>query len=234
LDKVGLYINRSLGTGFGFSTIFYLVLFEVYLLIFKNLSGAIGLISRIALCKLLLGRIGKGSIILENVSLRGIRKLFLGNNVRVDHMALFDAFYESKGIHLDDQVEIHKNVNIYTGFGEMAEVRIGAKSKIGPNTCIYGNGSVRIGSNVLIAANAVITASSHNFSDASFPIAEQGFSAKGIVIEDDVWIGANCVVQDGVTIGKGSIIGSGSVVTKNIPEYSIAFGTPAIVSRNRL
>ena len=54
-----------------------------------------------------------------------------------------------------------------------------------------------------------------------------------IKIEDDVWIGSNVIILPNINIGKGSIIGAGSVVTKNIPEYSVAVGVPARVIKNR-
>jgi acetyltransferase-like isoleucine patch superfamily enzyme len=57
--------------------------------------------------------------------------------------------------------------------------------------------------------------------------------SKEVVIEDDVWLGYNVIVLPGVTIGKGSVIGAGSVVSKDIPPYSIAIGNPARVIKKR-
>lgn len=57
--------------------------------------------------------------------------------------------------------------------------------------------------------------------------------SKGIVIEDDCWLGTGVKILDGVTIGKGSVIGAGAVVTKNIPSYSVAVGVPAKVISKR-
>ena len=59
-----------------------------------------------------------------------------------------------------------------------------------------------------------------------FPVAH-----KGITVEDDVWIGSGSVVTDGVTIGKGSVIAAGSVVTRDVPPYTVAAGIPARVIR---
>ena len=58
-------------------------------------------------------------------------------------------------------------------------------------------------------------------------------TSDGIVIEADVWVGAGSVILDGVKIGKGAIIGAGSVVTKDVPEFHIAVGVPAIIVRDR-
>ncbi|MBN2571055.1 MAG: hypothetical protein JXA68_02910 [Ignavibacteriales bacterium] len=73
----------------------------------------------------------------------------------------------------------------------------------------------------------------HNYSDPNVSIAEQGITAEGIKIEDDVWIGAGVKILDGIKIGKGSVIGAGSVVTHDVSPYSIAVGSPAKVIKKR-
>ena len=78
-----------------------------------------------------------------------------------------------------------------------------------------------------------IVAVDHVYDDPQRPIREQGITAQGIVIEDDVWLGAGATVVDGVTIGRGSVIGAGAVVTTDMPPYSIAVGIPAKVVKDR-
>lgn len=93
--------------------------------------------------------------------------------------------------------------------------------------------SVIIGNDVLIASKVFI--SDHNHGDfekdpeVNLPPAQRVLIAKPIIICDDVWLGEGVMVLPGVTIGKGSIIGAGAIVTKDIPEYSIAVGNPARV-----
>jgi acetyltransferase-like isoleucine patch superfamily enzyme len=94
-------------------------------------------------------------------------------------------------------------------------------------------GSVRIGNHVRIASHAIIIAANHRFEDTERPIRLQGMDYKTITIEDDVWIGGRVNITAGVTIGKGSVIGGGSVVTRDIPPYSVAVGAPAKVIRQR-
>jgi acetyltransferase-like isoleucine patch superfamily enzyme len=101
------------------------------------------------------------------------------------------------------------------------------------NTGAYLQGSITMGDYVRIAPNANIIAMNHNFEDISKPISAQGLSHKGIVIEDDVWVGAGATVLDGITVGAHSIIGAGAVVTKNVPPYSIVAGNPAKIIRDR-
>ena len=110
-----------------------------------------------------------------------------------------------------------------TGFFE-----IGDHSYIGCNAVIgAGGGGIKIGNNVLIGQCVNFHSESHVFADASAPIRTQGISYKGILIEDDVWIGSKATILDGVVIGAGSIIGAGAVVNHSIPPYSIAVGIPA-------
>jgi acetyltransferase-like isoleucine patch superfamily enzyme len=85
----------------------------------------------------------------------------------------------------------------------------------------------------MIASHTGIYANNHNFADLTRPMNSQGVTSKGIVIENDCWLGTGVKVLDGVRIGRGSIIGAGAVVTKDIPPYSIAVGVPAKVIGQR-
>lgn len=72
------------------------------------------------------------------------------------------------------------------------------------------------------------------FERTDIPIRDQGHEAGSIIIEDDVWIGANATILKGVTIGHGAVIGAASVVTSDIPEYAVAVGNPAKVKKYRI
>ena len=98
---------------------------------------------------------------------------------------------------------------------------------IGQGTILYGNGGLTIGKDVIIAGQCFIVASMHEYQDPTQPISAQGFSTQGIIIEDNVWIGAGAKVLDGVTIGKGAVVGANAVVTKSIPAGSCVVGIPA-------
>lgn len=113
-------------------------------------------------------------------------------------------------------------------------ISIGRECTVNPFCVLYGHGGLKIGNHVRIAAHTVMIPANHKFDVVGIPICQQGQSKKGIVIEDDVWIGANVTILDGVKIGSGSIVGAGSVVTKDIPPRSIAVGNPARVIRERL
>lgn len=107
---------------------------------------------------------------------------------------------------------------------------IGNNTRVGIGNTIIG--PVTISDNVNIGQNVTISGLNHNYEDPGKTISEQGVSTMPIKIENNVWIGANSVVLPGVQIGNHSVIGAGSIITKDIPPYSVAVGNPArIVKR---
>lgn len=107
----------------------------------------------------------------------------------------------------------------------VGDVIIGDYTRIGLHNTIIG--PVTIGNHVNLAQGITISALNHNFYDIKKRIDEQGIKTTPIIIDDDVWIGANAVILPGITIGKHSIIAAGAVVTKDVPNYSLVAGVPA-------
>lgn len=157
------------------------------------------------------------------------KPLRIGKNSKIYPKSIFE-FINGGSIVLGESCLI-RDYAILSTFG--GEIKIGNNCGIENYSVLYGAGGLSIGDNVIIAAHTVIIPSNHNYAKLDIPIREQGATMKGIIIGDDVWIGAGCRILDGVTIGRGSIIGAGSVVTKPIPEYSIAVGIPAKVIKKR-
>jgi len=112
--------------------------------------------------------------------------------------------------------------------GGMGDFEIGDQSHINSGCVIYTGNGISIGSGVLIAANCTFAASNHAYSRKDVPVAQQRFmeSRGGILIEDDVWIGANCVVLDGTVIRTGAVIAAGSLVRGEVPPYTVQAGNP--------
>ncbi len=106
-------------------------------------------------------------------------------------------------------------------------VTIGSHTRIGIGNVVIG--PVTIKDHVILAQNIVMSGLNHVYEDINTPIHLQPVTTKPIVIEEECWVGANAVITAGVTIGKHSVVAAGSVVTKNIPPYSIAVGNPARV-----
>jgi len=134
-------------------------------------------------------------------------------------------------------IEIGQNSSLERGVILRAyggSIKIGSNCTVNPYAVIYGHGGLVIGDGVRIAAHAVIVPSNHIFADSQKLIHEQGESRQGIVIEDDVWIGAGARILDGVVIGKGTVVGAGAVVTKSTDPYTVVAGVPArrISTRN--
>lgn len=107
----------------------------------------------------------------------------------------------------------------------VGDVIIGDHTRIGLHNTIIG--PVTIGSHVNLAQGITVTALNHNFEDSDKRIDEQGVSTAPVIIEDDIWIGANAVILPGVTIGNHSVVAAGAVVTKDIPPHSLVAGVPA-------
>jgi acetyltransferase-like isoleucine patch superfamily enzyme len=112
-------------------------------------------------------------------------------------------------------------------------LKIGNNSNIGPYCYIGCSGYIEIGNNVMISPRVSIYAENHVFDRTDITMKEQGVNRQFVKIEDDCWVAANSIILAGVTIGKGSVIAAGSIVTKDIPPYSIVAGVPARVIKQR-
>jgi acetyltransferase-like isoleucine patch superfamily enzyme len=108
-----------------------------------------------------------------------------------------------------------------------AGIKIGRDSLVGEYSVIRGQGGVAIGDRVYTSPFTQIIAVNHVFDDPGRPFVEQGISAEGIVIEDDVWLGAGAVITDGVRVGQGAVVAAGAVVTKDVPPHTVVGGVPA-------
>lgn len=107
----------------------------------------------------------------------------------------------------------------------VGDVMIGDHTRVGLHNTIIG--PVIIGNHVNLAQGITVTALNHNFDDSNKRIDEQGVSTSAVIIEDDIWIGANAVILPGVTIGHHSVVAAGAVVTKDVPPHSLVAGVPA-------
>ncbi len=110
-------------------------------------------------------------------------------------------------------------------------VRIGDRCLIGKGSGIVGHFSITIGNDVWTGHHVYITDQNHGYENVSRPISQQSQPERAVVIGDETWLGYGSVVLPGVTIGKHVVIGANSVVTRDIPDYSVAVGSPARVVR---
>lgn len=110
-------------------------------------------------------------------------------------------------------------------------VRIGDRCLIGKGSGIVGHFSITIGNDVWTGHHVYITDQNHGYENIALPISQQSQPERAVVIGDESWLGYGSVVLPGVTIGKHVVIGANSVVTRDIPDYSVAVGSPALVVR---
>ena len=141
------------------------------------------------------------------------------------------ALKGKSNIVLDDGVTVRPYAQIWSGGGT---VRIGRGSEIGERCRISIANSLEIGEKVLLSPNVYITDCDHEYRNIDVPVIEQGIVQKGqaVSIGDGSYIGINTVIVGNVKIGKHSVIGANSVVTKDVPDYSVAVGIPARVIKN--
>lgn len=132
-------------------------------------------------------------------------------------------------IHLGDRVTLRRNVMIGGG----GVLRVGARTTINEDAIIGCTDAVTIGADCMLAPRVYLLDVDHEFSSRDLPISSQGYRTSPIVIEDDVWVGAYAVILKGVRIGKGAVIAAHSVVTKDVPEYTVVGGVPARVIAER-
>lgn len=110
-----------------------------------------------------------------------------------------------------------------------AFIRIGRDSLIGEYNVLRGQGGISIGDRVYTAPLAQLLAVNHVYDDPTRPMVDQGITAQGIVVEDDVWIGAGAIITDGVRVGRGAVVAAGAVVTADVPAHTVVGGVPAKV-----
>ena len=132
---------------------------------------------------------------------------------------------------------VHIYIDFHCEYGK--NIHVGDNVIINMNCTFVDNNRIDIGNRVLIASDVKMYTATHstnpavrNHSDNPNPAFWCNTYSRPIRIEDEVWIGGGAIILPGVTIGKGSVVGAGAVVTRDIPPYSIAVGSPARVIKN--
>lgn len=142
-----------------------------------------------------------------------------------------DLLFNPGLISIGNDVEIRKGARLET-LGENIKT---PKIEIGNGTSIHfyfhcgAFQSVKIGQNVLIAGRVYISDHDHDFSRPDIPPLKAGWVVKPVIIEDEVWIGEGAAILKGVRIGRRAVIGANSVVTRDVPPYTVVGGVPAKV-----
>ncbi|GGH57203.1 acetyltransferase [Comamonas phosphati] len=153
---------------------------------------------------------------------------------RISHLADIEDSIRGSRIVLGAHSAIDSFVKVKPAGGS-GDLVIGEHSIVNAGCVLYTGNGICIGSHVAIAANCTFAPVNHAYSDRHRLIREQGFlpSKGGIVIEDDVWIGANCALLDGALLRRGCVVGAGSVVRGELTAYTVYAGTPLRVVGRR-
>jgi acetyltransferase-like isoleucine patch superfamily enzyme len=223
------YIRLVLGKG----GILSLLNYEIRILLLANLGGALGIYLRQKFYRPLFKQMGRNVILGKGITLRQPSKISLGDNVAIDDYCALDVRSQGDtGITIGDRSIIARNTILRTKDGT---ITIGAGSGMGANCILASSSKLDIGENMLMASCVCILAGGqHAFDRTDLPIVEQGMVSKGgVAIGANVWIGTRVTVLDGVRIGDSAVIGACSMVNKDIPDYAIAYGTPATMVKDR-
>lgn len=205
--------------------------YEVLTQICCQAPGAWGLFLRSVLYRCLLGKVGKKTYIGRNVTLRHPHKITIGKGTIVDDNTVLDAKGGDKSsLTIGDDCFISsfsiltmKNGNI--GLGN--NVKVGTFCRLAIST------NLTIEDDVMIASHCYIGIESYRYSGHE-DIKKMGKELRGgVLLKKGCWIGAGSMILDGVTVGEGAIVGAGSLVMEDVPDYSVAYGSPAKVVKKR-
>ena len=222
------YMDIQLGS----HNLFMLFKVEMITFLFGYLPGIPGYLFRMLFFPSLFNKVGKGTVFGRSMSLQHSWKITIGKRCVLDEYSKLSAQGNDESeIVLGDEVLIGRGTVLGTRDGR---IEIGDYCNIGANCRLGTTTRIKFGKHVLLAANCYIGGAQHKFDRLDVPIMRQGYEGRGgVTIEDDVWLGADVKILDGVTVGTGSVIGAASVVTKDIPPYSIAVGAPAKIKGTR-
>ena len=165
------------------------------------------------------------------LKLKNNYKIFLKYRIFNNNVIINDT----KNIEIGNNFQISANCSLFAEGINGEKIIIKNNVALNFNVMINANnkGYIKIEDNVIIGPNTVLRASNHNYKDTNKPIRYQKHTGGKIIINEDVWIGSNCTILPNIVIGKGSVVGAGSVVSKNIPEYSVVAGVPAKIIKSR-
>ena len=221
LNTIRLYLDRQA------SSLPRYILEQLLYFLFGWIPTIVGVAVRGLFYRLILRMDGLAAIE-SRVRLRFADHIKLGHGVYLDEGVYLHA--TPKGIDIGPRsIVMHGAVLHVYNFRDMPRsgIKIGSDSLIGEYSVIRGQGGVQIGDRVYTSPFTQIIAVNHVFDDPNQPFVDQGITAEGIVIEDDVWLGAGAIITDGVRVGKGAVVAAGAVVTKDVPPHTVVGGVPA-------
>jgi len=225
ISSINLYLSRQ-ASGIG-----RYVLEQSLYALFGWVPTIVGIGLRGIIYRLILKMKGWAAIE-SGVRLRFANFIELHRGVYLDHGVYLHACPQGISIG-ENTIVMHGAVlHVYNFRGlPHAGIRIGRDSLIGEYSVIRGQGGVTIGDRVYTSPFTQVLAVNHVYEDPNRPFVDQGITAEGIIIEDDVWVGAGAIITDGVHIGQGAVVAAGAVVTRDVAPHTVVGGVPAKLIR---
>jgi acetyltransferase-like isoleucine patch superfamily enzyme len=227
IEGIRLYLSRQA------SSFWRYVAEQLLFLLIGWVPTLIGIGLRGVFYRLILNMDGWAAI--ENkVRLLYADNIRLGNGVYLDQNTYLHAC--PAGIEIGENTIVMYGAILHVyNFRDLphAGINIGRDSLVGEYTVIRGQGGIQIGDRVYTSPMTQIIAVNHVFDNPEQPFIDQGITAEGIVIEDDVWLGSGAIITDGVRIGRGAVVAAGAVVTHDVPAHTVVGGIPARPIRDK-
>lgn len=233
LDPKESSLKKYLSLFIGKKSLWQFIKYEIIVILFSWIPGALGLLLRKVFYPMILKKVGKGVAFGHHVTLRHPHRISIGDYSFIDDYAVLDAKSEkTQGIFIGANVIIGRNSILSCKGGS---IKLDDYANVSSNCTLLSETKIAIGMYAFLAGYCYLVAGgNHSFNRTDMPIMFQPSLAKGgISIGEDCWLGASTIVLDGVSVGRGCVIGAGAVVTKSLPAFSIATGIPAKRTRSR-
>lgn len=201
---------------------FFFIYYEVVITLLTNLGGILGYGLRTFFFRKLLERAGNNLVFGKGVTIRQPQAISLLRNAFIDDYTCLDIQGDGK-INCGENLFLGRNSSLVA---KDSLILLGDKVNIGTHCRIATQSSITIGDNVFIAAYVYIGPGNHHVTPG-IGVSPTMESKGGVIIGNNVWIGAHSIIMDGVTIGDGAVIGANSYVRDDVPPNEVAVGSPA-------
>lgn len=156
----------------------------------------------------------------------------ISKTANISKLCDIESSVKGSKFHVGDETVIDSFVKVKFA-GGTGNILIGSRCYINSGCVLYSGNGINIGNNVIVAANCVFAPTNHSYYDKDVPIRDQGFmeSRGGIIIEDNVWIGAGTIILDGAIIRTGCVVGANSLVRGELSSHGLYVGNPTKIKR---
>lgn len=196
-----------------------------------DLPGAAGIVLRGRFYRSLLGRVGRNVSFGRGVVIRHPHKIFIGDDVVIDDGVLLDAKgTDNRGIAIGNGVFVGRQTLLNCKNGDII---LEDRANLSSNVHVFSASEVRVGEAELLASYVYLVGGTHRFADPTVPVLDQGRESRGIHVKGGGWIGAHTTVFDGVRVGRHAVVGANSAVSRNLPDFAVAAGSPMEIINKR-